>query len=149
MLGEASHYHYATIQTKTKMLNYLIMKEISSVALEDASFLSSYVYSNPEYSDITKNWKVEYFWGLSYMYGDAGKSLVEMINKREIKIWGIDVNAGQYDITSVKALLNKYLTEFPLDIDWDNLELIYFKKFLFYDLVLKKTFRDILSINEQ
>jgi hypothetical protein len=153
ILGEYGHYDPLLAEVKSKMVVNLKNSGVNTVALEAASFLTSYVFSNPEYLNITKNWKIEDFWSMAGGYKEGIKALTDIINRREIKIWGIDPSAyhcGPYDIISLKAILSKYLKEFPLNIDWDYLEWTYMKKFRHYDIKSRKpVFDEILHINEQ
>jgi len=63
ILGEPGHYELKTSEAKVNMINYLKNKKgFNAVALETASFISCYVFSNPKYKEETKKWKFEYFW---------------------------------------------------------------------------------------
>jgi len=106
ILGEQNHFEYVTSETKIKMLLYLKKKGIKTIALEGVSFLTGYIFSNPEYVEVTKNWKIEDFW--VYTGDKKHLDLMEMINNREFEILGIDIRPNIYDIFSAQAILDKY-----------------------------------------
>lgn len=134
-LGERGHDDISSYEVKSKMINYLKTKQFKSVALEAAPFLSTYVFSNPEYCDLTKDWKIEHFWWLMFREGkeEALKLFTEAVYRQEIKIYGMDSHLGDYDVISAKAILDKYLKMFPVDINWSKLQDFYTRYFVFYE----------------
>lgn len=127
MLGEAGHEDVTTQVIKKDMILYLAKKGVGSVAFEGYPFLSCYLLSNKEYSSLTKDWGNNagpYSWS-SLMYSGMRGYLNQNIN-----VFGIDVYAGFYDIDAVHLILDKYLKEYPVRIDWEKLEKFYYLKFI-------------------
>jgi hypothetical protein len=123
-LGEAGHYDTTTTQIKVNMISYLNNKGIHSALFEVAPFISSYVYSCPEYDDFTKDWQIQSFFGL-WAGHQPFQSLLDRIGNHKIKAYGIDCYAGYYDIKAIKLILNKYFNECPFVMDWDKLDRYY------------------------
>nr|WP_320038148.1 hypothetical protein [uncultured Bacteroides sp.] len=132
ILGEPGHYELKTSEAKISIINYLKSKEFNSVAMETVSFISGYVFSSPEYKEKTKDWDFENMWSTVWTDQKTCKPIVEQINKREIKLLGIDSQLGYYDIDAVKIILEKYKDEFPIDIDWKKLQDYYISCLVFY-----------------
>ena len=132
LLGEAGHYELKTSTEKINIINYLQKKEFKSIALETIPFLTGYVFSNPEYKEKTKDWKIENIWAQVWTDQKTCKPLMDQINKREIKLLGIDGQLGMYDVSAAQILLAKYKKEFPLDIDWSKLYKFYITRLIFY-----------------
>ena len=143
ILGESTHYDPSSSEIKIKMIDYLKNKGHYSLAMESTPFLTSYIFSNPEYKEITKEWKVEDFAPYLWLQQDACKPLFEMINNRKIKLWGIDVDLGIYDIVSAKAIIQRYAR--ISDIAWEKLDDLYLRKFVRYGYSNIKP----LSVGEQ
>ncbi|MDL2257301.1 erythromycin esterase family protein [Bacteroidales bacterium OttesenSCG-928-I14] len=57
-------------------------------------------------------------------------SLVNVIDKENIKVWGIDSESHFVDIMAVQILLKKYFDEFPFPMEWNRLHESYRKKFI-------------------
>jgi erythromycin esterase len=151
ILGEAAHFELTTSEIKVKMIDYLKNKGYKALALERTPFLSAYVFSNPEYAEITKEWKTEnlipYFW----LKQETFKPLFDKINKREIELWGMDIDLGFYDISSAQAILKRYTNRELLDVDWERLTDLYLRKFVVYDhepLPFKEQHELMSMINE-
>jgi len=132
LLGEAGHYELKTSTEKINIINYLQKKEFKSIALETIPFLTGYVFSNPEYKEKTKDWKIENIWAQVWTDQKTCKPLMDQINKREIKLLGIDGQLGMYDVSAAQILLAKYKKEFQLDIDWSKLYKFYITRLIFY-----------------
>lgn len=115
------------------MLNHLRKSGFNSIALETVPFLTAYVFSNPEYAQITKYWKLEEFWAPAWTTQKTCKPLIEMINRRDIKIWGIDVYLSKYDIFAAKAIIQKYSEKAYSEINWNALHRLYDRKFFYYN----------------
>lgn len=132
-LGEGSHSELTTSCIKINMLNHLRKSGFNSIALESVPFLTAYVFSNPEYAQITKYWKLEEFWAPVWSTQKTCKPLIDMVNRREIKIWGIDVYLSKYDIFAAKAIIQKYSEKAYSEINWNALHRLYDKKFFYYN----------------
>ena len=133
LLGESGHYELKTSEAKINMINYLKKKNgFNAVALETVSFLSAYVFSNPEYNKQTKDWKFEYFWAQVWTDQKTCQPLIEQIQQRKIKVLGIDGQLGMFDVSSAQILLEKYKKDFPLDIKWSKFYNYYLARLVFY-----------------
>ena len=131
VLGEEGHYDNATIEVKINMINYLQKKGFQSVALEGAPFLASYIFSNPKYAELTKDWTIENLWGLTDLKEKKIQPFLKTIKERKTRIWGIDFYAmSPYDIDAVRLILNEYSTPSLISINWDKLKILYYKKFI-------------------
>jgi hypothetical protein len=131
ILGEETHQDISTSETKVNMINYLKKKGYHSVALEMVPFLTSYVFSNPEYKDITKNWNVKFIFPPLWFWQESCKPLFDMIINQDIRLWGMDIHLGVYDIESAKAILAKYADKEDIDLDWWTLTNLYLRKFVY------------------
>ena len=150
IIGETSHWDYTTIETRIKMIDYLKNKGFSSIALEGAPLLTSYVFSNPKYAELTKNWKINQFWKLNDLRDPKFQPFLESIQNRNIKIWGIDCCWGYYyDIDAVKTILEEYSEHEVLSLDWDRLRHLYFQKFVMIPCRGCPEPEDKLSVAEQ
>jgi hypothetical protein len=123
-LGEAGHYDTATTQIKVNMISYLNDKGVHSALFEITPFISSYVFSCPEYDNFTKDWQIQSFFSM-WLGHQPFQSLFEKIKKRQITVFGIDSHAGFHDIRAVRAILHKYTTNEPFILDWDKLDRYY------------------------
>jgi len=132
ILGEPGHYELKTSQAKINMISYLRKKGFNAIAMETAPFLSTYVFSNPEYVKQTKDWKFDYFWAQVWTDQKTCQPLIEQIQQRKIKVLGIDGQLGMFDVVSAQILLEKYKKDFPLDINWDQLYKLYSSRLVFY-----------------
>lgn len=132
ILGEPGHYELKTSEAKINIINHLKIKGFKAVAMETVPFISGYVFSDPEYKQQTKEWDFENMWSTVWTDQKTCKPIIEQINKREIKLLGIDSQLGYYDISAVKILLEKYKKEYPIDIDWNKFEKFYFSNLVFY-----------------
>lgn len=132
LLGESGHYELKTTEAKVSMINYLEEKGYHAVGMETAPFLSSYVYSNSEYIDYTKDWKLDYLISPVFTSQETFKPLFEKIEKRQIKLLGIDNKLGIYDIMSASYILEKYEKEYPFEFDWNRFYKLYMSRLVFY-----------------
>ena len=82
ILGEESHFDYSTIEIKIKMIDYLQNKGFNTIVVEGAPLLTSYVFSNPRYAEITKNWKIEWFWRLNDLRNERFRPFLENIQEQ-------------------------------------------------------------------
>ncbi|MDR0835929.1 MAG: hypothetical protein LBN11_05045, partial [Tannerella sp.] len=130
-LGEGSHSDMATIQIKVNMVEYLDNKDIHSVLFEMAPFISSYVFSCPDYDDFTKDWNIQSFFGM-WLGIKPFQPLFEKIKNRQIKVFGIDSHAGIDDIKAAQAILHKYSLNEPFDLDWSKLDKYYVDRLVFW-----------------
>lgn len=134
VLGEQDHYDLTTSEVKTNMIKYLQTKGHKYVGLESLSFMSGYLFSNPDYVETTKNWKIEHMWSPVWVKQKSCQPLISAINNKKIKVWGIDSFVNRYDIPAVKAILDKYSsTTLQIDIDWERLEDLYKRKFFHFE----------------
>jgi hypothetical protein len=85
ILGEEGHEDYLTSEIKIKMIDYLQNKGFNSIALEGATFLASYVFSNPEYAELTESWRIEKIWFLEQTNHKIYQPFIEAIQERKIK----------------------------------------------------------------
>ena len=125
ILGEEGHYDLTTSEVKINMINYLQTKGFNSVAFEVAPFLSTYVFSNPEYKDLTRNWKFEHILNFPpWLQQKSCQPLFKMINDRKIKVLGADTYFHRNDILAAEAIINKYSAEEErlVRVNWDRLE---------------------------
>ncbi len=130
VLGEQDHYDLTTSEVKTNMIKYLQTKGHKYVGLEALSFMAGYLFSNPDYIETTKNWRIEYMWSPVWVKQQSCQSIISAINNRSIKVWGIDTFVSKYDIPAVKAILDKYSSKtLQIDINWEQLEDLYKRKF--------------------
>jgi uncharacterized iron-regulated protein len=134
ILGEPGHYELKTSEAKINMMNHLKSKGYKAIAFETAAFLSSYLFSNPEYKEKTKDWKADYILSTVWTDQKTCRPLIDQIDKREIKLLGIDSQLGRYDVLAVEAILEKYQKEFPFDIDWKKFQADYLSCLVFYML---------------
>lgn len=146
-LGESSHSELTTSSIKIKMMNHLRKSGFNSIALETVPFLTAYVFSNPEYAEITKYWKLEEFWAPVWTTQKTCKPLLDMINRREIKIWGIDVYLSKYDIFAAKAIIQKYSEKACREINWNTLHRLYDRKFFYYNNENAKKYAEGIHIS--
>ncbi|MBP1631654.1 MAG: hypothetical protein H6Q15_2547, partial [Bacteroidetes bacterium] len=102
------------------------------IAMETAPFLSTYVFSNPEYVKQTKDWKFDYFWAQVWTDQKTCQPLIEQIQQRKINVLGIDGQLGMFDIVAAQILLEKYKKDFPLEMQWNNLYKYYLSRLVFY-----------------
>ncbi|MDR0733677.1 MAG: hypothetical protein LBF08_06430, partial [Dysgonamonadaceae bacterium] len=123
-LGEAGHNDTTTTQIKVNMISYLNDKDVHSVLFEITPFISSYVFSCPEYDNFTKEWKIQDIFPMWFGH-QPFQSLLERIGNHKIKAYGIDCCGGYYDIEAVKLILNKYLDEHLFFLDWNKLQKYY------------------------
>ena len=132
ILGEEGHADYSTFELKLKMINYLQNRGFRSVACEGLSFITSYVFSNPKYADLTKDWTISPFvwWGSKDLLSDSQlfQSFLETMKERKIRIWGIDYYPTNYDMIAVKKILDEYSNN-TLWIYWLRLVELYFQKY--------------------
>lgn len=113
------------------MIDNLHGMGFNSIVLEGMPFLTSYVFSNSKYAELTKNWKIEKIWLLNDLSDKKFQPFLQTIQERRIKIWGIDSYMGYYyDIDAVRTILNEYSSHDPLSIDWNKLRELYFRKFV-------------------
>jgi hypothetical protein len=131
IIGEETHYDLSTSNVKMGMINKLKTKGFNSIALEGVSFLTSYVFANPEYKEFAKYVRIEYIWGMPDRHR-ACQPLLDMINNYEIKLWGIDTYLDNYDIFAAEIILNKYSgkEQTLFDIDWHRLKILW-KHFIY------------------
>lgn len=141
ILGEAGHYELKTSQAKINMINYLRKKGFNTIALETAPFLSTYVFSNPEYKEQTKDWKFEYLWADVWTSQSTCQPLIQQIQDRKIKVMGIDGQLGMFDIVAAQILLKKYKKDFPLDINWKQFYNYYLSRLVLY--MVPKTYKPL------
>jgi len=146
VLGEGGHYELKTTEAKINLINYLKKKAYNSIAMETTSFLSAYVFSNPEYKDKTKDWKAENLISSVWTDQKTFQPLIDMLNKREIKLLGIDGQLGSYDIIAAKTILEKYKNEIPFEIDWNKLRNYYFSRLVFY--MMPKEYKPLTKSEE-
>jgi len=146
ILGETGHYELKTTEAKINMIKYLKKDGFNSVAIETVSFLSAYVFSNPEFNEKTKNWKAENFMSSVWTDQKTFQTLIDMLNKKEIKLLGIDGQLGFYDIKASSYLLEKFKKEIPLDIDWNRLHDLYLRRLVFY--MMPETYKP-LNVSEE
>jgi len=146
ILGEPGHYELKTTEAKINLIKYLKNEGFNSVAIETVSFLSAYVFSNPEFKEKTKNWKAEYFMSSVWTNQKTFQPLIDMLNKKEIKLLGIDGQLGFYDITASSYLLEKFKKEIPLDIEWNRFHNLYLRRLVFY--MMPETYKP-LNVNEE
>jgi len=132
ILGEPGHYELKTSQAKINMISYLRKKGFNAIAMETAPFLSTYVFSNPEYVKQTKDWKFDYFWAQVWTDQKTCQPLIEQIQQRKINVLGIDGQLGMFDIVAAQILLEKYKKDFPLEMQWNNLYKYYLSRLVFY-----------------
>jgi hypothetical protein len=131
-LGEAGHSDTTTTQLKVNMINHLNRKGFHSVLFEAAPFISSYVFSSPQYNDSTNDWDIRDFFGL-WLEIQPFQSLFEQIKNRQIKAFGIDSHVGFYDIKAVKAILDPYTRDEPFNLDWEKLNESYLHRLVFWE----------------
>jgi hypothetical protein len=75
---------------------------------------------------------------------------LEKIQKREIRIWGMDCFSGYYyDIDGVKAILEEHSRPESLSINWTKLRDFYFRKFVLVPCRGCPEYKDKLSVDEQ
>lgn len=121
MLGECGHIDLTTSETIIHMIQYLKGKGFTTLAKESIPFLTSYLLSNFSYIEVTKKWSLHNI----ARYDWAAKNetrLFEMIKNNELKLWGIDVTFGVYDIAAALAILTKHSMDIePLVLDWNLL----------------------------
>ncbi|MDR2808957.1 MAG: erythromycin esterase family protein [Tannerellaceae bacterium] len=127
ILGESTHMDSTTQAIKTKMIMHLKQKNFRTIFFEFGSFITMYVYTNPEYESHTGKWLFEYVF---YDFNPCLQPLYDRIRNKEIKAFSIDVNAHYYDIDAIKIILNKYLKDDMLIMDWDKLKAGYARKFI-------------------
>lgn len=132
LLGEASHFDLSTSEVKIEMIEYLQMKGFNSIVLESAPLLTSYIFGNPRYKNLTKDWLLEKFYDSYYGRQSSCTPLYKMINKREIKVWGCDTDLGLYDIVCIQEIFKQYNSKMTESIDWTNLNSLFLRKFIYY-----------------
>ena len=129
ILGEAGHGDATTMGVKRNMISYLSTKGIKAVAFEGYPFLSCYIFSNKEYSSFTKEWQPES--GTKSTWAQEMFHEIRYFLDNNIKVIGIDVYAGFYDIDAAQIILNKYQKEDPFQMDWKKLKDYYYRKFIY------------------
>lgn len=139
MLGEAGHGDSVSTSVKINIVSYLYNKGFKSIAFEGYPFLSCYVLSNNEFNSMTKKWT----------YDKDGQEIyrgVKYFSNKNLKVWGIDVYGGFYDVDAAKIILNKYIDKYNYSIDWDKLKVYYNRKFIYFS---KQDSNHYLSVGEQ
>ena len=155
ILGEEGHSDYMTSLVKLKMIDYLQNKGFSSIAFEgDYSLLLSYMFSNPKYSALTKNWKQNPFIGGTDVLingTDEYKSFIASMKEGRIKVWGFDCYSTFVDIEAVKAILDENAHGELLSVDWAKLKDLYLRKFMYPFLQYSPTPINLskLTVSEQ
>ncbi|MCD8044441.1 MAG: hypothetical protein LUH10_15455 [Tannerellaceae bacterium] len=133
VLGEEGHYDLTTSEVKINMIHYLQKKGFNSLGFEGLPLLTGYLFSNPDYSHINKDIKVQDFFDPWWTYYDIYNPLLELINNRKIKIWGIETVPGKYDILALQSILNKNnYNNSDLSLNWERLQTLFENKFLYY-----------------
>ncbi|GHT59490.1 hypothetical protein AGMMS50239_06260 [Bacteroidia bacterium] len=139
ILGEEGHFDYSTTEVKIEMIDYLQEKGFHSIAVEGVSFFAAYVFSNPQYAELTKNWNIGPFYFLkenmlrkeNIRGGKKHRLFFEKIQNRKIRLWGIDSHGTVFDIDVIKKILDDhYSGDEILSINWDKLKDLYFRKFI-------------------
>lgn len=123
MLGEAGHGDSISTNVKIQILSYLFDKGFRSVAFEGYPFLSCYVLSNKKFNSMTKDWTYD-------MKGQEVFQGIQYFSNKNLKVWGIDVYGGFYDVDAAKIILNKYIEKYNFLIDWNKLKNYYNRKFI-------------------
>ena len=153
ILGEEGHSDYMTSIVKLKMIDYLKNKGFKSIAFEGYSILLSYIFSNPKYSELTKNWNPSPFLGSTDVLindTDSYKSFIALMKEGRIKVWGFDCYSSFIDIEAVKAILDENANGELLSVDWPKLKDLYFRKFLRHYLPYYPTINPSkLTVTEQ
>lgn len=131
LLGEASHFDLSTSEVKIEMIEYLQMKGFNSIALETAPLLTSYIFGNPRYKNLNRDWRWENIWTSYWGIQSTCKPLYKMINERKIKVWGSDIFLGLYDIDCVQEIFKQYRSNMIESIDWSYLNSLFLRKFIY------------------
>ncbi len=126
ILGEKGHYDQVTATVKCNMINYLSKKGFRSIALENAPFLTTYLFGNPAYREFVKEWSMSQFWGFPSMNKNNEPLLVPMSNG-EIRPWGIDVWSGIFDLQAAQEILQRYSKEYKEEIPWERCNRLFYK----------------------
>lgn len=132
LIGESSHFDLTTTITKVNLVKYLKNNDFENFGLESVPFLSAFVYSNPTYSEITEEWDIEKLIPFLPLSQEEFHPIIEMIQKKEIMLFGIDKDAGVYDISAIKAILNRYGNSDLVKIDWGKFGDFYPRRFINY-----------------
>jgi erythromycin esterase len=134
ILGEEGHLDNSTSEIKIKMIDYLRDKGFNSIIFEGTPLLTSYIFSNPQYAELTKEWDLRIMSSGPVRNDKRFQPFLTALQERKIKLWGKDLYTMTiYDIDAVKTILNKYNDYEILVMDWDKLREFYLRKFVNVD----------------